>query len=120
MSENTFVIVYEGDHLMAALLKSFLEEGGLQVYMENSNMSTIAPFQLTAGGMNPALLKVVNKEPVKPKEGSQSSARYHVIQSGDTFSKVSKIYGVSLNALMNANKDLNPKALRVGQEIVIP
>ncbi|MFL2835627.1 MAG: LysM peptidoglycan-binding domain-containing protein [Coraliomargaritaceae bacterium] len=65
-------------------------------------------------------LKVVNKEPVKPKEGSLSSARYHVIQSGDTFSKVSKIYGVSLNALMNANKDLNPKALRVGQEIVIP
>jgi LysM repeat protein len=65
-------------------------------------------------------LKVVNKEPVKPKEGSLSSARYHVIQSEDTFFKVSKIYGVSLNALMNANKDLNPKALRVGQEIVIP
>ena len=62
MSDNTFVIVYEGDHLMAALLKSFLEEGGLQVYMENSNMSTIAPFQLTAGVMNPALLKVVNKD----------------------------------------------------------
>jgi hypothetical protein len=62
MSDNTFVIVYEGDHLMAALLKAFLEEGGLQVYMENSNMSTIAPFQLTAGGMNPALLKVVNED----------------------------------------------------------
>ena len=62
MSENTFVIVYEGDHLMADLLKSFLEEGGLHVYMENSNMYTIAPFQLTAGGMNPALLKVVSKD----------------------------------------------------------
>ena len=59
---NTFAIVYEGEHLMAILLKSFLEEGGLNVYMENSNMATIAPFQLTAGGINPALLKVVTED----------------------------------------------------------
>ena len=65
-------------------------------------------------------LEVGNKEPVEPKLGSLSSVRYHLIQSGDTFSRVSKIYGVSLNALMNANKDLNPNALRVGHEIVIP
>jgi N-acetylmuramoyl-L-alanine amidase len=44
----------------------------------------------------------------------------HVIQSGDTFSKVAKVYQVSLSALMKANQNLNPRALRVGQEIVIP
>jgi LysM repeat protein len=65
-------------------------------------------------------LKKVNNESIKAEKGGQSPGRFHVIQSGDTFSKVAKIYGVSLNALMKANKELNPKALRVGQKIVIP
>jgi LysM repeat protein len=65
-------------------------------------------------------LKKVNNEPIRAEKGGQSAGRFHVIQSGDTFSKVAKIYGVSLNALMKANKQLNPKALRVGQKIVIP
>ena len=67
-----------------------------------------------------APLNSAKKEPPKAQKNSQSLTRFHVIQPGETFSKVSKIYGVSLNALMKANKDLNPKALRVGQKIVIP
>lgn len=65
-------------------------------------------------------LKQANNEVIKAEKVSQDSIRYHVIQSGDTFSKVAKIYGVSLTTLMNANKDLNPKALRVGEKIIIP
>lgn len=65
-------------------------------------------------------LESAKNEPAVVQNRAQNSIRYHVIQSGETFSKVSKIYGVSLHALMKANKNLNPKALRVGQEIVIP
>jgi LysM repeat protein len=65
-------------------------------------------------------LKLANNEVIKAEKVSQDSTRYHVIQSGDTFSKVAKIYGVPLTTLMNANKELNPKALRVGEKIVIP
>ena len=60
------------------------------------------------------------KEPLPAQEGIKTMTRVHVIKSGETFSKVSNLYGVSLTALMKANKNLNPNSLRIGQEIVIP
>ena len=60
------------------------------------------------------------KETLTAQESIKTTNRVHVIKSGETFSKVSKLYGVSLTALMKANKNLNPNALRIGQEIVIP
>ena len=60
------------------------------------------------------------KESLPVQEGIKSMTRVHVIKLGETFSKISKLYGVSLTALMKANKNLNPNALRIGQEIVIP
>ena len=60
------------------------------------------------------------KESLPSQEAIKTMTRVHVIKSGETFSKVSKLYGVSLTALMKANKNLNPNALRIGQEIVIP
>ena len=68
MSENTFEIVFQGEHLTAVFLKAFLEDAGLRVYFENDLMSTIAPFQLSAGGLNPALLKVVKDDAQKALE----------------------------------------------------
>jgi LysM repeat protein len=44
----------------------------------------------------------------------------YAIQSGDTLSKVAKKFGVSLSALMAANPTVNPRALQIGQKIVIP
>ena len=67
-----------------------------------------------------AHLKATKKETIPAQEGNKATTRIHVIKSGETFSKVSKLYGVSLTALMKANKNLNPNALRIGQEIVIP
>ena len=60
------------------------------------------------------------KESLPAQESIKTTTRVHVIKSGETFSKVSKLYGVSLTALMKANRNLNPNALRIGQEIVIP
>jgi len=44
----------------------------------------------------------------------------YVIQSGDTLSGVAKRFGVSLSALQAANPTVNPRALQIGQRIVIP
>ena len=71
-------------------------------------------------GQTKALVKATQKESLPAQEGIKSTTHVHVIKSGETFSKVSKLYGVSLTALMKANKNLNPNALRIGQEIVIP
>ena len=67
-----------------------------------------------------ATVKASKKDSLSLQEGFKTMTRVHVIKSGETFSKVSKLYGVSLTALMKANKNLNPNALRIGQEIVIP
>ncbi len=44
----------------------------------------------------------------------------HVIRKGDTFWGLSRQYGVSMDEIVAANKDLNPAKLRVGQKVVIP
>lgn len=53
-------------------------------------------------------------------EGSPAEQRSHVIQSGDTLSKIAKQYGVTLTQLQNANPTVNPRALQIGQRILIP
>lgn len=46
--------------------------------------------------------------------------RIHVIQSGDFFSKLAKQYGVSTQAIIDANPNVDPNKLQIGQKIVIP
>jgi len=42
------------------------------------------------------------------------------IKSGDTFAKIAPKFNVSVQAILDANPNVNPARLRVGQEIVIP
>jgi LysM repeat protein len=44
----------------------------------------------------------------------------YTIQSGDTMSAIASRFGVSLTELMNANPGVNPRALQIGQKIMIP
>lgn len=46
--------------------------------------------------------------------------RIHIVQSGDTFSRIATRYGVTLTQIQQANPSVNPRALQIGQEIVIP
>jgi LysM repeat protein len=50
------------------------------------------------------------------------SPQTYVIKTGDTLSKVAKRFGVTLEALLAANKDAitNPDKIAAGDEIVIP
>jgi LysM repeat protein len=44
----------------------------------------------------------------------------HIVQSGDTLGTIARQYGVSLQALMEANGLADPNLLSVGQVLTIP
>lgn len=50
-------------------------------------------------------------------EGGASSYR---IQPGDTFAKIATKRGISLNALLDANPDVDTRRLQIGQTIQLP
>ena len=61
--------------------------------------------------------KQTDTEASAATDGSQ---KIHVIASGDTFAKIAPKYGVSIEAILKANPDLNPARLKIGQKVVIP
>ncbi|NOX62315.1 MAG: LysM peptidoglycan-binding domain-containing protein [Chloroflexi bacterium] len=44
----------------------------------------------------------------------------HAVQSGETLIAIAQRYGVSVSAIQEANGIINPRALRVGQQLFIP
>ena len=53
-------------------------------------------------------------------ENNAADGKKYKIQSGDTFAKLAKKFGVSVDAIISANPDANPSRLKVGQEITLP
>ena len=47
----------------------------------------------------------------------QNSAKNHTVRQGETFSSISRKYGISVDALVAANPSANPSALRPGQVV---
>jgi LysM repeat protein len=69
------------------------------------------------------------RSPVAPASASSgsgttssgnASASVYTIRSGDTFGKIAAENGVSLDAILDANPDADPRRLRIGQEINLP
>ena len=46
--------------------------------------------------------------------------KYHKVKSGETLEKIAKNYGVSVQELIKANKNINPNKLKVGESLCIP
>lgn len=44
----------------------------------------------------------------------------HVVQAGESLWKISQVYGISLNKLIDVNKISNPERLVVGQALLVP
>lgn len=72
-----------------------------------------APEQTAAAAEQPA-------QQTAEQPAQNGEQKKHKIQSGDTFAKLAKKHGVSLDAIIAANPDANPSRLKVGQEINIP
>jgi LysM repeat protein len=73
-----------------------------------------------AAAAPPREARAENADSSSGSDSSSGGAETYVIQSGDTFGRIADRLDVSLNALLDANPDADPRRLRIGQEIVIP
>jgi Soluble lytic murein transglycosylase and related regulatory proteins (some contain LysM/invasin domains) len=46
--------------------------------------------------------------------------KYHKVKSGESLEKIARNYGVSVQELIKANKNINPNRLKVGESLCIP
>ena len=58
--------------------------------------------------------------PVAGPTAEPAQERIHVVKSGDTVSGIAAQYGVSIQAIIDANNLENPNNLSIGQELIIP
>ena len=79
--------------------------------------------ELVSGVRAPAAPVASSDSSVAPAEGSAADPRpggSYTIQAGDTFGRIADKTGVSLQALIDANPDADPRRLRIGQVINLP
>jgi hypothetical protein len=60
--EAMLVEVYHGSTMNAEMVKTFLEEHGIMATIRNKFMGTIAPWQVTPGGHEPAKVEVLENQ----------------------------------------------------------
>ncbi len=65
------------------------------------------------------LAKPIPKSAVRVRESSGTSLTY-IVNRGDTIYDIAKQFQISMDRIIRANQDLNPRALRPGQVIEIP
>ena len=52
-NKETIKKVFAGELWKSTMIKNMLEENGVQAFLENEYSGSIAPFQVTLGGVNP-------------------------------------------------------------------
>jgi LysM repeat protein len=94
-----------------AILNSASSAGGVE---------KMTPEQLAAYGITPEVAPVVAQEPGTSEKEKAAQAGY-TIQKGDTLSKLAEQYGTTVEALMEANKQITNKDLIYeGAQLNIP
>ena len=73
-------------------------------------------------GSSPSPSVAVSTPSAEPTPIPDPTPQVYVIKSGDTLSRIAREFNVTLDALLEANKDRisNPNRIKVGDEIIIP
>ncbi|WOO40826.1 LysM peptidoglycan-binding domain-containing protein [Rubellicoccus peritrichatus] len=127
--------------VMASQTQSALNQVGQEINSSRQQITATAAkvneiaekMQSAVVARAPARASLPPQDVVAAEESEQSSAtavlpngssiakhREHVISGGDTFAKLSKKYQVSVDEILAANPDADPRRLQVGQRIKIP
>ncbi|MBI1870676.1 MAG: LysM peptidoglycan-binding domain-containing protein [Chlamydiae bacterium] len=69
---------------------------------------------------NERLWREIHSLKASPSSHSQASNGFHVVQSGESLSKIASKYGISAQGLANANSITHFNSIRVGQKLKIP
>ncbi|MFU8848306.1 MAG: LysM peptidoglycan-binding domain-containing protein [Opitutales bacterium] len=88
--------------------------GRLNELLESTVPSAPAPSAVSTTNQAPPLTSG------EANSSQLASSRTYAIVSGDNFVKVANKLGVELQALLDANPGVDPRRLRIGQEINIP
>jgi DNA repair ATPase RecN len=75
-----------------------------------------------SASLNPGAPASVGSADAEPETevdrlNSVPDGNVHIVQSGDTLSKIAKQYGMTLSDIQAANPTVNPRALQIGQKI---
>jgi len=73
-------------------------------------------------GINPDNLQIGQQIciPVAPENGECPGGFLYTIRAGDTFFTIARRFGISVDALVDANPNVNPDRLQIGQRICVP
>ncbi len=66
------------------------------------------------------LQEVTLRQEATARTAAASAREGHVVQRGETLSKIAEIYGVTVEAIMSANQLANANLIREGQTLTIP
>jgi LysM repeat protein len=86
---------------------------------ESLNELAAAGFRPTPSVSNAEVTSTVSTEP-SVAAASPVDATMYTIVSGDTFGRIAAKIGVSVQAILDANPDVDPRRLSIGQAIHIP
>ncbi|MFD2513129.1 DUF2007 domain-containing protein [Pontibacter locisalis] len=56
------VVIFAGEFHRAAVIKNMLENDGIPVFVENQLMGSIAPWQVSSGGISPVRLIISEQD----------------------------------------------------------
>jgi LysM repeat protein len=88
--------------------------------------SSVAALASANGISDPDLVRIGARLQVPAGSGSSSSssgggaARNHTVASGETLAGIARRYGVSVGAIVTANRVSNPNLIRIGQVLSVP
>ena len=111
ISKETTYIVKSGDSLERIARKQGVSAPSLAKLNGLKADSIIHP------GQKLKVPAAVANNEATPSHAKQSQT--HTVQSGETYYKISRKYGVSVNELIAANPSVDHRALRIGQKIKV-
>lgn len=68
MMDSDFVVVFSGNYVDSEIIKEILDDNGIVNNLKNELMGTIAPWQVSPGGVNPVEIEVFVKDKEKALE----------------------------------------------------
>jgi LysM repeat protein len=80
----------------------------------------VAPARAAASGGGGSSTGGAGSASASSGSGGGGTAGSYRIQAGDTFAKIATEKGISLNALLDANPDVDTRRLQIGQVIQLP
>lgn len=90
----------------------------------NKMVELMSQLNLEAGTKSEAKRPVASEDTQSSLEPTASTSQaklpVHRIASGDNFARIAKAYNVGLQSLLDANPNVDPRRLQIGQEVVLP